>query len=607
MASYHLDVETLDHQGAVIANLKFILSFLYFIVGASAVYCLGEKKVFSAIYVGSLLFTIIGILGQMLFKLSWVTGGARLIALANDPNVAGLVMILGIIAGFKLMDESRSVLLKTFIWSSFIFLGFGLILTGSRTALLVFGLAIGTLLISYAKNPRKLILTCSIGFLLVASAFYIDDNYLDAKGYEYLINRVMYGTESAADFRTDLTQIANAMGRDHVLTGIGTGNYILNVSAYAEEMKLELSRMQIAHNTFFSFYGENGIFATVLYGLLFVYFIYEVRHPYALMYLVVLFTYSVFFNVENIRILWFSYGVYLFSTVEVDDLKTQLSYKKSLGVALSCALMGYYVMPVLTVPYIASGQAVSFSVEGDGAIYMELKNPLKEDLQLSIHGPTERELIIKNRLGYYYEPLDLEPGAYQMVMDSTEEGVTIKRLDIITEQTYTFVDKLLSFKDIDMISSYEGRKLEMVDGFYEYDLDAKYLDQSVLYKGDVSGVNFNDEMVLVSSDYNRNPDGTIKVVVTFKKMSVIPKDYILLFRAYPVNQEAIEEVNQLALKYKFDNPLTELEIGTEFTAEWTFDTDDQVYMMYYGFYYKEGESGIVTRPYPLYFREGFVQ
>ncbi|MBN2828060.1 MAG: O-antigen ligase family protein [Tissierellales bacterium] len=607
IVSYHLDVQTLDYPGAVIANLKFILSFFYFIIGVSSVYFLGEKKVFLAIYTTSLLFVIIGLLGQIFFKLSWVTAGSRLIALANDPNVAGLVMILGIIAGFKLIDESTSLILKTFIWTSFIFLGFGLILTGSRTALLAVGLVIGMLLITYTINPRKLILTCSIGFLLVASALYIDDTYLDAQSYEYLVNRVVYGTESSTEFRTDLIQIANAMGKDHVLTGIGTGNYILNASEYADQMDIKLLRDQIVHNTFFSFYGENGIFATLLYGLLFVYFIYKVRHPYALMYLAVLLTYSLFFNVENIRILWFSYGVYLFSTVEKGGFKTRLSLKKSISIALSCVLMGCFIMPVLTLPYTASGQVISFLVDGDVAIYMELENPQKKDLKVNIHGPTERELIIKNSLGFYYEPLDLEPGVYQMIIDSPDASVGIKRLDIISHETQTVEDKLLSLGGLETIVSDDSRKLDLVNGFYEYDVDEKYLDRSILYKGEISGVNYNDEIALVSSVYNANPDGTTKVVATFKKIGEVSKDYILLFRVYPVNQETFEKVNQKALKYQFDTPLTELEIGTEFTAEWIFDTDDKVYMMYYGFYHKDKESEIVTRPYPLYFREGFVQ
>lgn len=603
ITSYHIGVVTLDYKGAIISNIKFILSFLYVVVGISVIKLTGQRRVFYTIYTSSLIYVVVGLLSQYFFKFAWATTSTRMIALSNDPNVAGLVIILGIIAGFKIMDESSSTCLKLIIWVLFLVLGFGLILTGSRTAILAFVFAMLVLLTSYIKSPKKLILTISIGCLLLSGALFVDNHFLDAKGYEVLINRSVNEIESASEYRKTLTLIANEMGKDHMLLGVGTGNFLLNAPGYYEKMNLEMRKEQVAHNTFFSFYGENGIIATLLYLALIIFLGCRVKNPYGWMYLVVLLTYSIFFNVENIRILWFSYGVYLFSTSESQVSNIGLSNKKMLILVSSCVSLSYLFMPELVLPYAANGQTVRFEVKDQLALYMETRNSEKDTLEILIQGPTNEKITIKNRLGFYYEELNLLPGEYELTIDSTDKSVYIDKFDLITDREYSVVDKLLSFDDLEVVKAFRDRKLDYVDDFYKYDIDVKPFNDYVLYKNDIVGVNFKNEIALISSEYLDNKDDTTTVKLKFKKIGNVTENYVLLFRAYPVNQEEIEIVNQLARNYTFEIPLTELEIGSEFTADWTFHTGEQVYMMYYGFYHKNTEKSRKLR----WFREGFVK
>jgi O-antigen ligase len=604
--SYNIGVVTLDYKSATLANIKFILSFLYFIVGISTVKFIGEKKTFEVFYISSLLFVVVGFLCQYIFKLLWWDSNSRLIALANDPNVAGLVIILGIIAGLKVMENNK-LIYKVLIWISFLIFGFSLILTGSRTAILALFLIVMILLMYYANRPKRLLIIVSIGCLVVSSTLFIDENYFEAKGYTYLVSRVVHGTDSDSDFRSTLTQIANEMGKDHVLTGVGTGNYLINAPFYYEKMNLEMKKEQIAHNTFFSFYGENGIFATVLYIGLIIYLGCKIKDSCGWMYLIVLVTYSMFFNVENIRILWFCYGLYLFSTPSIYKNTDSFNGKNIYYISCLALLISYVLMPTLLLPYTASGQTFKVSLEENMYLFIETQKPQKYPLKISFSGIANKTEVIRNRLGFYYEPIGLPAGEYEITIESLEESIEIERFDLIGKSEYTVIDKLLSISALDVVEKYSSRKLDLIMSHNKYDSHAMYSDKLVLYRNEVKGVNFDNQVVLVSSDYIKNNDGTITCTLVFKKIMEIPYNYMLLMRGYLVNQEDFENEKELAKNYIFDKPLSELNVGDTFTAEWTFNTGDDMFMIYYGFYYKDNDSGVSIRPRPLYFREGFIQ
>lgn len=607
LCSYQLNVVTLSFLGAGIANLKFIISFIYFLIGFLIIQFLNEKRVLSWIYISSCLFVIIGLFGQLIFVSKWATVNSRMVSLSNDPNVAGLIILIGFIAGIKLIYRENTQIVKIIIGLSFIAHFYALILTGSRTALLAFGLLILVNLILISKNLASALLIFSISMLMIMNVLFIDNRYFQSQGYDYIVNRLEISSHNAFESRKELLMFAKEMGKNNTLIGIGTGNFILNLELYSEKLKIKLDHKQVAHNTFYSFYAENGVFAMILYILLMIYLVYRARNPFAWMFFLVLITYSIFFNVENIRILWFNYGVFLNSGMDHFKIKNPISTKKTIFISIICIILSLIMMPTLTKPYVAEGQSIFFDAKDHVALYIEMVSEEDAILNISLNGPSKKELNIKNDLGVFYGDLSLEPGEYEMQIDSLGSEIDILRFDLLTDKEHSIVNEIFSFNELSLVSLKKPRKVDVVSVLNKYDLNAKYQDEPVLYGNEVKGVNFHNQILLKSSQYIHNSDNTITARLQFVKIGVIDEEYVLLMRAAAVNQTSFDEVGLLSKNYDFDLSLRDLEVGSEFMAEWTFNTQDNYHLVYYGFYHKDKVNGNVIIPYPISFKEGLVK
>ncbi|WP_430884107.1 O-antigen ligase family protein [Fusibacter sp. JL216-2] len=587
-------------------------------------------------------FSGIGIFSKTTGNLEWAMDGYRLISTVNDPNVAGFVCLIGLLFCWKLLDVEFSSL---FMKITIIFVGgfsalASLFLTGSRTSILGLGVVALLFVMTNFKRWKTLILLLSVIFFSLSGLYILDNAHFNGENYRYLTSRFFNGTERASEFRSDLRGAAFMMGKDHCVFGVGPGQFPNFSTPYYKELGHDVTTgnfekvvsPKVPHNTYVTYFAERGILGLILFMVFLGYSLVRNKGPVSRSFLALVMTFALFFNIENLRILWLIWGglSLLYSQThesEFKDLvenesqtgfrKIQYSPKTILSLmlifSLSLVTMGKTLHSMYRpyVPLLNHSTQILVGQEGLDLI-MEYSGGPNDPLFINFEGKETHEWIIRNRHGFYKDTFNLPPGGYTMTLSSgSGQKKFIFGLLKAKGQEYSLYNELLTGnlikkKIADVEQQPLKRYLIPTDAKRSFD-SVNYEKVSSVYLTRETGVNFEDKIQLDSISLRSLEEEQYEMVFEFTKTGQIDKPFMFLTRGYDLRDSRKGKAQNIAKTITFDPVLTELEIGQTFTGTWTFNTEGRPYMLQYSFYYKDPETGEVTQPYPKWVLDGYVQ
>lgn len=629
-------------KSLVITNVKNLLIVGYFFSG----WLLSKKisdKTFLVLGVCVIIFfSFVGIFAKVTGYPEWAMSGNRLLSTVNDPNVAGFICLIGLLFCWRLLDtEFRNFWIKLGI----VFVGGisslgGIFLTGSRTSMLVLALLCFLIIIDNFKRWKVLISIFSMTFFILSGLYNLDTVYSNGENYRYLSSRFFNGTELAHDFRSDLRKAALMMGKDNYMTGVGPGQFPNFSTPYYENIGYDVTTKhfneavspKVPHNTYLTYFAERGILGIGLFMGLIVYGLVQSKGLVSRTFLVMVMTYALFFNVENIRILWLIWGgrtlldskpnesVFMSQDErekKADEWKTKRFKNSTIGLILIFALSLVSIEKVVQHmyrPYVPLlNQSVEVLVEENGLdLMLEFTGGPNDPLFIKLEGDKTYERIIRNRYGFYKDKFDLPQGNYKLTLSSGSGQKKYLLGSIKTgDQEYLLYNGLIGGNLV---------KREVTDDIYilrrsNVPIDTIRTFESVdyakvytVYLNEAAGINF-ENIIQINTIMLKTLKGEnqYEMIFEFTKTGQIDKPLMFLARGYDLRDSRKGKGKNIRENITFEPALTELEIGQTFTGTWTFDTEGRPYMLQYSFYYTDPETGKVTQPYPMWVLDGYVQ
>ncbi len=630
-------------KSLLISNVKNLLILGYFLSGWLLSKILSEKTfaIFGVFIVT--VFSGIGIFAKVTGQPSWVISGNRLLSTVNDPNVAGLICLIGLLFCWKIfyLDFNKNWKKITILFIGGIGSVVGIFLTGSRTSLMGLILMCLFFIIDNCKRWKVLILILSLIFFSLSGLYNLDNIHFGGENYRYLSARFFSGTEGAYDFRSDLREAALMMGKDHYMMGVGSGQFPIFSAPYYESLGYDVTTdyfkntvsPKVPHNTYATYFAERGILGLGLFLGLLVYSLLTANSSISRAFSVIVMTYAFFFNVENIRILWLIWGGrtlidvqadrVLFKSQDVENSKVGSwikvsSLKWSLGLILifflSCGIMIKTLRHMYRPYQPLVNESTEIYVGQDGLdLMLEFSGGSKDLLFIKFEGKKTYDYIIRNSYGFYKDTFDLPQGTYNMTL-STGSGQKKFILGAYKtgNQSYVLYNSFLNGELMKRpVACGDDARLMRT----EIPLNVKRKFENVEYQKSGSlftkqeiGINFEDKIqlstIMLKTLENVNQ---YEMVFEFKKIGEIDKPFMLLARGYDMRDFRRGWSKNIPKNITFEPDLTKLEIGQTFTGTWVFNTEDRPYMLQYSFYYKDPETGKGTQLYPKWVLDGYVQ
>lgn len=633
---YSLDKKPLL-KSLVINNIKSILITGYFILGMWASKRLNKSYVQVTGWVLTTLVCVIG-LGALKFSTpTWALVGTRIIATVNDPNVAGWIILTGLLWSTGLLLGDHSKLFKVVVVGSLPLYLMTLLFTGSRTALAGLFLIAIVMLWFLKKHLRLFFLALSLSLLIGSMIIHIDRVLYRGQMYNQIAKRVFVGTEEANDTRVLLRNAAYEMGKEHPIMGVGSGQFPNLSAPYLEDLGKDITTkhfktataFKVAHNTFMTYFAERGLLGLLLFmGLLLMCSRSATTLP-EWGFLSLVFLYGFFFNIENIRFAWFLLGGLellkpVFCRKKNDEgfkeqnrnIRSILLKSNQFVAIIALFALGLTIHTAMSLPkplQLLNGQNVEMNIGDKGLdMFLELLVDRENPLTITFEGLDEKKVEIWNTVGLYYEHFDLEPGIYKIIF-SSDNGATKLRCGRLKSgnEDYFIYHKLWSTEMLGrkkLKGYYKSQlKLDLIQPRRSYS-DTFSVEKKVVYGNQMEGINFEDQIQLIETKLEKEDvKGVYRMEWTFKKTGEIDNPYILLCRAYDLKDGRKDTTRYLTQNILFDPPLTNLAEGEEFTATWEFDTQQRPYLLSYGFYHKDKKTNETIRLKPNWVRQGYVQ
>lgn len=180
-----------------------------------------------------------------------------------NPNYYGAAInIIIFYYIIKFVEESRNRVLNILIFSLFFV---NLILTLTRGSW--FGFIVGIIIISILRY-RKLLYSIPAGLGLIAFIPNLRTRFISSFDFTNLTNSE----------RIILWKTGYLMFKDHVLTGVGNGNYLYRYAEYIKKYpELNLGRnMFSVHNSYIKMFAELGIFGGIIFIVIYLLLFYLV-------------------------------------------------------------------------------------------------------------------------------------------------------------------------------------------------------------------------------------------------------------------------------------------------------------------------------------------
>lgn len=648
-----VEINSLSFLSSLFVNgVKSLLIVGYFTLGLWTSKRVERQNFQIWTWAATVLFCIVILMAFLKGIPRWAIGDQnRIIGTVNDPNIASWICLLGlicswsIVSGSRIGDDRRYEFINIMVILSVPLLVISLILTGSRTGLAGL-LLIGVLLwISLRRNWRRIILTMIAALIISSGMIFIDHEFLGDKVYSQIADRVFTSIERASDSRELLRTAAFKMGLDHSLFGVGIGQFPNFSTPYYESLGQDISSEyfkttispKVPHNAYATYFAERGAFGLLIYLFLIGISIKRSESGPQMAFIIILALYSMNFTIENFRLAWFFWGglsILIPSKnsgvdISLDDdsgliQNEQLTSKKiNKRFKRDLVLWAITIISILTFSKAIGqlyrtglemqGQKVSIYIDESGLdMTLELTGADLDPIFIQFDGTEKKEIIVRNDSGFYYDHFNLKPGDYEITFDSGSKNrkMNFMRLQSGVEDVFVYghLIQQLGLGSQRMDDTYSQRfKMSRIEDLREYE-NVMYEKISIKYMNKSSGVNFENQISLKSLQLEQLEEpNQYQITWTFSKIGEINEPYILLARAYDLRDSRLGHAVNLKKNIPFETPLTKLGNGDTFTANWTFNTEGRPYMVMYGFYYKNPNTGSVYQPYPKYVRQGYIQ
>jgi len=629
-------------KSLIVSSTKNVLILGYFLSGWMLTRRISEKKIVITGVCIAIVFSVIGIFSMVTGIPDWAIDRGRLLSTVNDPNVAGLICLTGLLFLWKLLEVPFSnVYLKIIILT----LGTPtliatIFLTSSRTSLLGLSILVCLFIIYYRKSYKLLLVVFTTLLLFISGLYYMDNTRFQGENYSYLINRFLNGTERAYDFRDDLRESALMMGMDHYCIGVGVGQFSNFSTSYYETLGYdvktnhfeEIVSPKVPHNTYLTYFAERGILGFILFTALLMYSFVMSKGLISKSYLMVISLFSLFFNIESIRVVWFLWGgiAVFYTRVEAgvkgvqqenfcNENSWMIKYSFRISIILimtSILSIGVFIKTLLHmyVPYTAlTSQCIEINVEDNKLeLQLEFSVGINEPIFIEFEGENNYKSIIRNSYGFYKNTFDLPSGVYRMTLSSGTGKVNFQKGIISTGDHRCFLynsllnggltTRQLTDFDIDRMKKIDipiniSRVFEEVQN---KQLNSVFLNQE-------NGINFEDIIELESMILSTLEDKhQYEMVFEFKKIGKIEKPLMLVVGGYDLQDSRNGKSKNIEETISFEPALTDIEVGELFKGVWTINTGGRPYMLQYSFYYKDPETKEVTQPFPKWIYDGYV-
>lgn len=246
---------------------------------------------------------------------------SRLVGTFEDPNLYAFYLIMIFYISLWNSRTIRNKIVSFGMILISVFSAILLVMTMSRSGWIAF---VVSLLISATFNIRKItkqsVTICLTFIFIILLGIQLDYSLQEGKIVktvtERIENSLIKGDEGD---RFQLSKAALEMGNDNFIFGVGKGNFPLNSYIYLGEDNINYQRQLIPHNTLFGIYAQQGILGLTIFLMLPIYLLYKLiktnrdQNRYIIPLLIGFLIHSFAINIENVRFVWFLFGMFLAS------------------------------------------------------------------------------------------------------------------------------------------------------------------------------------------------------------------------------------------------------------------------------------------------------
>ena len=171
----------------------------------------------------------------------------------QNRNALAMYIIIGIICAYVLYQAARSAVGKVIFLSTFPVFFLGIALTLSRTGLIMLMVALLLVWFRLARERRFFVIGSTLVVLCLVS-FLLPDTFWKRAGS---IVPAIERQEDTFGLRVKIWKVGIQMVKEHPVTGVGGGNFLLSFGRYAEGRFLW--RHLSPHNAYVGMAAETGL------------------------------------------------------------------------------------------------------------------------------------------------------------------------------------------------------------------------------------------------------------------------------------------------------------------------------------------------------------
>jgi len=631
-----------------ISTVKMILVVGYFTIGTWLSSNVEKWYIQIVFWITSVVFALIGGLAYLTHWPSWSMSGSRVISTVNDPNVAGWILLLGLTNAIILLGSSRKISylgiriskIKPIIVVSIPLYIFVLFMTGSRTSIFALSLLGIVLLWQQKHRTHQVISVFLIVLIALAIGLNIDHNFNSGRLFDQITERIFESSRSALDFREVLRHTAFEMGKDNISFGVGTGQFTNFSVEYFEKTGVDTSTEyfqkaiapKVPHNTYVTFFSENGLVGLLLYITFILISFKNSKHYYEQLFVIWFAVYGFFFNIEGIRMIWLFMGassIFSLDSVnenQVDDsLSTDhvLLSKKNiclyLGVLLLIVVLFSSDIALSRPKTIIDGKSIVFNTNGgDMQAVFEFDRPVGNGFRIEFIGETgsHYKITVSKGSEFYGTKFELPSGKYKVnFYDETRQVQFIRGYlkEDNSEVGYYVYPKMFKATNLGVTKSDKTylSKFKLFDIMDSRNYLVEQVNKSyIAFDNHMDGANFENKIGLLSLQrydfVDRDNIESVKLIWTFRKTADIDVPYMMYVHAVPLEYINGKE-ETLIENVSFNPPLDTIEVNQMFEAEITIKTENMPYVVNYGFYYWDPITRLTEQPFPKKIYQGYIK
>ncbi|MCT4619046.1 MAG: O-antigen ligase family protein [Marinisporobacter sp.] len=620
------NIQTAGIFATILEMIKFIISACYFFIAYNSINHKNEMtKLFRVWRYTALVVGLLGVIGTVAayngnsldLKIFLITKSKRLVSTLTDPNLAAAYFSISFHITMLFIKKIENRLEKSLSIVALVVLITAIIFTQSRSGTIAFITSLCIYFLFNIKYYYKYTLTIVLILLIVFFGFInIDANYFDGYVHNIIENRFEEITafSGEAKVRTNLGKCAYEMGKDHVLLGVGRGNYRQNSKEYFEKIGVDVSDknyyeqygMKIPHNTYATFFAELGLLGVFLFICIFIILFKKLlknnvnnKTNIILVALLTSFLIQAFaINLENFRGIWVASGlIFVICKIDVEEtgygkgnskiLKHELSNKKRN--ILTAVLMIVFIFAYLS----AVGKIVKpIKIKNIAVEYIEdiqkdteyifnynISEEEKDEEGItyiriySIHNK-KREFL--NKIDYYTPngtgnllfKTKSDTEKVMIEIDNRKNGnITLKDAKLVCKETGIGQIIFADYKYLPQSIESNMRVRKFVNNEVKVDIekyrmfadnilknndyeDIKSTNEKLVYFNGEKPINLSDRILFLGSTIEKIDKNKCKIKFRFRCIEKLDVDYRLWFHGSVIDDKIVLKERQ---KYGFEN------------------------------------------------------